>query len=203
MPKFGIMGGTFDPIHFGHLVIANEVLDQYKLDKIIFIPTGTPPHKSTEGMSSAYHRYMMVQFATMSNPNFFVSDLETRKIGICYTIDTLREIKEKYKDTSFYFITGTDAVLDLPTWKEPENVLKLCNFIAVNRPGYISDNLDEKINKIIKKYGGSIEAIKVPQLQISSTDIRERICNNRSIKYLLPEIVEQYILENRLYKNET
>lgn len=202
MTRFGIMGGTFDPIHFGHLVIANEVLDQYKLDKIIFVPTGTPPHKSTEGMSSAYHRYMMVQFATMTNPKFYVSDLETKKRGICYTIDTIRELKKKYSNTDFYFITGTDAVLDLPTWKEPEKILKLCKFIAVNRPGYISDNFDKEINKIIKEYGGSIDIIKVPQLKISSTDIRDRICYNRSVKYLLPEIVEQYILKNGLYKNE-
>lgn len=198
--KYGIMGGTFDPIHFGHLVIANEVLAKYKLDRIIFVPTGNPPHKSTEGMTDVYHRYMMVQFATMTNPQFYVSNIEVYKKEVCYTVETIRELKKKYKDAEFYFITGTDAVLELPTWKSPKEILELCKFIAVNRPGYVTDSYEEKIKVLMKKYGGIIESIKAPQLQISSTDIRERICNNKPTKYLLPENVEQYILKNQLYK---
>lgn len=202
LKKYGIMGGTFDPIHYGHLVIANEVLSKYKLDKIIFVPTGTPPHKSSSGKTTSYHRYMMTQFATMTNPDFDVSDFEVKKEEISYTVDTIQAFIEKYPDTKFYFITGTDAVLELPTWKDPEIILDSCTFIAVNRPGYVNDNLEEKISKIANEYKGEIFVMNAPQLQISSTDIRKRIFMGRPIKYILPEMVEQYIIKNNLYKDE-
>ncbi|SHI65967.1 nicotinate-nucleotide adenylyltransferase [Dethiosulfatibacter aminovorans DSM 17477] len=200
MKKYGIMGGTFDPIHHGHLVIANEVLSLFDLDKIIFIPTGMPPHKIVEGLTSPYHRYMMTQFATMTNPDFDVSDIETKKSTMSYTIDTLKELISGNEEEKFYFITGTDAVLDLPSWKNTEEILSLCTFIAVNRPGYIVDGLDKKIKAITDKYGGEIYITKAPQLHISSTDIRNRIASKRPVKYLLPEMVEQYILKNGLYQ---
>lgn len=200
MKKFGIMGGTFDPIHFGHLVIANEVLSKYKLNKIIFVPTGTPPHKPSIGITSSYHRYMMTQFATMTNPRFDVSDIEVSKSEVSYTVDTIRKFYEMYPGTKFYFITGTDAVLELPTWKDTEGILQLCTFIAVNRPGYVTDNLEERIKKIAKEYNGEIFILNAPQLKISSTDIRKRIFTQRPIKYLLPETVEQYIIKNNLYR---
>lgn len=198
--KFGIMGGTFDPIHYGHLVIANEVLFKFKLSKIIFVPTGTPPHKTSIGITSSYHRYMMTQFATMTNPHFDVSDIEVNKPEVSYTVDTIKKFHNMYPGTKFYFITGTDAVLDLPTWKNPEEILKLCTFIAVNRPGYLMDNLEERIKKIANDYKGEIFIINAPQLKISSTDIRKRIFAKRPIKYLLPETVEQYIIKNNLYR---
>lgn len=198
--KIGIMGGTFDPIHYGHLVIANEVLFKFNLKKIVFVPTGNPPHKRSAALAGSYHRYMMTQFATMTNPDFDVSNIEVEKNDISYTVDTIEELKKKYKNTKFYFITGTDAVLDLPNWKSPEKILKLCTFIAVNRPGYVDDELDSKLDKLMKDYKGEILSIKAPQLKISSTDIRNRIQENRPIKYLLPENVEQYILKKELYK---
>ncbi|MDW7668196.1 MAG: nicotinate-nucleotide adenylyltransferase [Bacillota bacterium] len=201
--KIGIMGGTFDPIHYGHLVIANEVLFKFDLHKIIFVPTGNPPHKRSTALADAYHRYMMTQFATMTNSSFDVSNIEVEKDGIAYTVDTIKELKNKYKDTKLYFITGTDAVLDLPNWKDPEEILNLCTFISVNRPGYVTDTLDDKLNKLMEKYKGEILSIKAPQLKISSTDIRNRIQEGRPTKYLLPENVEQYILKKGLYlKNE-
>ncbi len=198
--RIGIMGGTFDPIHYGHLVIANEVLFKFDLQKIIFVPTGNPPHKRSAALADAYHRYMMVQFATMTNPSFDVSNVEVEKDGISYTVDTIRELKNKYIDTKLYFITGTDAVLDLPNWKDPEEILNLCTFISVNRPGYVTDTLDDKLDKLMKKYKGEILSIRAPQLKISSTDIRNRIREGRPTKYLLPENVEQYILKNGLYR---
>lgn len=202
LKKYGIMGGTFDPIHHGHLVIANEVLSLFELDKIIFIPTGMPPHKIVKGLTSPYHRYMMTQFATMTNPDFDVSDIETKKSTMSYTIDTLRELISGREGDKFYFITGTDAVLDLPSWKNTEEILSLCTFIAVNRPGYVVEGLADKIKSITDKYGGEIFITKAPQLHISSTDIRNRIASNRPVKYLLPEMVEQYILKNGLYKEK-
>lgn len=202
MKKYGIMGGTFDPIHYGHLVIANEVLSLFELDKIIFIPTGTPPHKVVKGLTSSYHRYMMTQFATMTNPDFDVSDIETTKSTVSYTIDTIRKLISGNEEDQFYFITGTDAVLELPAWKNTSEILSMCTFIAVNRPGYVVEGLDKKIKAITDKYGGEIFITKAPQLHISSTDIRNRIAEKKPVKYLLPETVEQYILKNGLYKEK-
>ncbi len=199
MKRYGIMGGTFDPIHYGHLVIANEVLSDFNLDKIFFVPTGIPPHKTSEGMTNPYHRYMMTQFATMTHPSFDVCDYEIAKDTVSYTIDTIEYFHNLYPDSKLYFITGTDAVLELPTWKDTEGMLAICTFIAVNRPGYVKENLEEKINQIAIQYHGEIYSIDAPQLKISSTDIRNRIAENRPIKYLLPETVEQYILKNKLY----
>ncbi len=199
--RIGIMGGTFDPIHYGHLVIANEVLFKFDLQKIIFVPTGNPPHKRSAALADAYHRYMMTQFATMTNPSFDVSNIEVEKDGVAYTVDTIKELKNKYKNTKLHFITGTDAVLDLPNWKDPEEILNLCTFISVNRPGYVTDTLDDKLDKLMERYNGEILSIRAPQLKISSTDIRNRIKEGRPTKYLLPENVEQYILKKGLYKN--
>lgn len=197
--KVGIMGGSFDPIHLGHLVVANEVLNIYKLDEIIFVPTGDPPHK--KGLKAeSFHRLLMVNMAVLSNDKFYVSDIEIKNPGKSYTLNTLRELKKLYPDTEFYFITGTDAVIDLPSWHEPEEVLKLCSFIAVSRPGISSEEVKNKINEIQKKYGGTIELLQVPMLQISSTNIRERFALGISAKYLLPQAVEQYIIKNELYK---
>jgi len=143
---------------------------------------------------------MMTQFATMTNQDFDVSNIEVEKETISYTVDTIKVLKKHYKNTKLYFITGTDAVLDLPNWKEPEEILKLCTFISVNRPGYVTDTLDDKLDKLMKRYKGEILSIRAPQLKISSTDIRNRIKEGRPTKYLLPENVEQYILKKGLYR---
>jgi len=196
--KVGIMGGTFDPIHLGHLVVANEVLNMYKLDEIIFIPAGIPPHKIGIGASS-WDRYLMVNMATLSNAKFKVSDIEINNPGKSYTLNTLRELTKLYTDTEFYFITGTDAVIDLPNWHEPQEVLSLCKFIAVSRPGISKEKVECKIIEIKNKFNGDIELLQVPMLQISSTDIRDRFKKGISAKYMLPESVEQYIIKNKLY----
>ncbi len=198
MRKVGIMGGSFDPIHLGHLVVANEVLNIHNLDEIVFVPSGNPPHKN--GLKAGlFHRLLMVNMAVLSNDKFIVSDFEINNSEKSYTLNTLREFHRLYKNTMFYFITGTDAVIDLPNWYEPEEILKLCTFIAVSRPGTSVDDVNAKINEIQEKYGGSIELLQVPMLQISSTDIRERFKKGLSAKYLLPETVEQYIIKNKLY----
>lgn len=199
MKKVGIMGGTFDPIHLGHLVVANEVLNIYKLDEIIFVPAGNPPHKIGTRAGSR-DRYLMTVLATMSNNKFIVSDIEIKKTDKCYSLDTLKEFHSIYSDTEFYFITGTDAVTDLPNWHEPKELLKLCKFIAVSRPGMDKENVESKIEEIKKDLNGHIELLQVPMLQISSTEIRERFKKGISAKYLLPESVEQYITKNNLYR---
>lgn len=199
MLKYGIMGGTFDPIHYGHLVIANEVMFEFSLNRIYFIPTGQPPHKSSDGITSPEHRYMMTQLATMSHPCFDVSDYEVTKKGPSYTIETIRYLKKNYPDVEWYFIAGADTILDLSTWKDPEELFKICAFIAVNRPGYGKDLLDRQIHQAKQKYGAEIHVVNAPLLKISSTDIRFRLMTNKPIKYLLPETVEAYIRKNGLY----
>ena len=197
--KVGIMGGSFDPIHLGHLVVANEVLNIYKLDEIIFVPSGNPPHK--QGLiADSFHRLLMVNLAVLTNEKFSVSDFEIKSPEKSYTLNTLREFHKLYPNTEFYFITGTDAVIDIPNWHEPEELLKLCRFIAVCRPGVSMEDAKSKINEIETNLDGNIEMLKVPMLQISSTDIRERFKMAISAKYLLPESVERYIIKNELYK---
>ncbi|MBE3089580.1 MAG: nicotinate-nucleotide adenylyltransferase [Actinobacteria bacterium] len=193
--KIGIMGGTFNPIHYGHLVTAEEALSQFKLDRVIFIPTGQPPHKTTCKLASPEDRYMMAVMATASNSHFFVSRIETERKGKSYTIDTLKELKFTYGESAtFYFITGADAILEILTWKNPEEIITMCKFIAATRPGYNLSRIEE-----LKKAKDSISIMEIPALAISSTDIRERIKTSRPIKYLLPESVCNYLLKNDLY----
>lgn len=198
--KIGIMGGTFDPIHIGHLVTAEAVRLEYDLDKVLFIPAGKPPHKQGSAVTEAMHRYVMTVMATYSNPHFFVSALEIERNGPSYTVDTIEFLREKYgADTDFYFITGADALEELPTWKNVDHLLTLCHFIAASRPGCVS-----AIDKVIKHFGAqgrqNIHKLATPQLEISSTDIRERVKKGLSIKYIVPESVENYILKEQLYK---
>ncbi|MEG6585745.1 nicotinate-nucleotide adenylyltransferase [Dendrosporobacter sp. 1207_IL3150] len=198
--KIGIMGGTFDPIHIGHLVTAEAVRIEYSLDKVIFIPAANPPHKQDLQVTPAIHRYIMTVMATYSNPYFFVSDIELSRPGLSYTIDTLTHLISQFGEkTEFYFITGADAIQDLPTWERVQELLNLCHFIAATRPGCLST-----LDNIIRYFGPQgrrrIHRLATPELEISSTDIRERVKKGRSIKYIVPESVENYILKEGLYR---
>ena len=198
--KIGIMGGTFDPIHIGHLVTAEAVRLEYDLDKVVFIPAGNPPHKQNSMVTEAMHRYVMTVMATYSNPHFFVSSIEIERQGPSYTVDTVEELLKRCgANSDLYFITGADAVEELPTWKNIDHLLTLCHFIAATRPGCIS-----AIDKVIQYFGAQgrkkIHRLATPELEISSTDIRERVKQGRSIKYIVPESVENYILKEQLYK---
>jgi nicotinate-nucleotide adenylyltransferase len=203
--KIGIMGGTFNPIHYGHLVTAEEALIQFHLERVIFIPTGEPPHKTTGKIASPEDRYLMTVMATASNREFYVSRIEIDKKGKSYTIDTLRELKKIYgKNSELFFITGADAILEILTWKDTGEIITLCKFIAATRPGYnISKMEDLKkrlFNKKVEMAEQCLFIMEIPALAISSTDIRNRIKSNRPIKYLLPESVSSYLLKNELYK---
>lgn len=199
--RIGIMGGTFDPIHYGHLVAAEVARAEFGLNKVIFVPAGNPPHKQSQIITNSEHRYLMTVHATASNPNFEVSRIEVDKDELSYTIDTVKDFRRIYgEDSSIYFITGADAVLELLTWHKIQELLTLCRFIAVTRPGFDKQELEQKIGEISSKYNGEITCIEVPLLAISSTDIRERIRSGKPIKYLLPEAVEEYIDKNGLYK---
>jgi len=198
------MGGTFNPIHHGHLVTAQEALSQFKLDKVLFIPTGNPPHKEDDNVVSAEDRYIMTVIATSSNSNFFVSRMEVDRKGISYTIDTLRNLKKIYGEgSSLFFITGADAILEILTWKDTNEMVNLCRFIAATRPGYDLTRLEELKSKLFKSRVDAnkrIFVMEIPALSISSTDIRRRVKTGRPIDYLLPEGASNYILKHGLYK---
>ncbi|MDK2896174.1 MAG: nicotinate-nucleotide adenylyltransferase [Candidatus Atribacteria bacterium] len=192
--KKGIMGGTFDPIHYGHLVTAEEVRDYFGLKEVVFVPSARPPHKIGQKITDPEHRYLMAVLATATNPYFSVSRVEIERSGPSYSIDTVSLFKEKWgEEVEVFFITGADAFAQISSWNNPDKLLELCTFVAASRPGYRLTNLDEK-------YQARIKPIEVSALAISSSEIRRRVKRWESIKYLLPESVEYYIYKNRLYQ---
>ncbi|MDF2877149.1 MAG: nicotinate-nucleotide adenylyltransferase [Clostridia bacterium] len=199
--KLAIMGGTFDPIHIGHLVTAEEVRHEFNIDEVIFVPTGHPPHKSNINMTTSEHRYLMTVLATAANASFKVSRLEIDREGVTYTIDTIKELKRMYgEEVRLYFITGADAIHKILTWKESEKLLQLCEFVAVTRPGHNKNELLWQIDELKRRYQTNIHFLEVPALAISSSNIRERIHHMKTIKYLVPEEVENYIKKYNLYE---
>lgn len=197
--KVGIMGGTFDPIHYAHLATADFIRDKYNLDKILFIPSGNPPHKA-ENVTDKYDRYNMVLLATCRNEDFLVSDIEIERNKKSYTIDTLRYLKQMHNNADIYFITGADAICDIENWKDVKENFKLAKFIAATRPGISLLKAQEKIETLIKKYKAEIISVYVPSLDISSTYIRDQLKEGKSVRYLMPESVEEYMNKNKLYK---
>lgn len=195
------MGGTFDPIHYGHLLAAEEAHTAFWLSEVVFVPTGQPPHKARQKVTSPEDRYLMTELATMDCPYFRVSRVEIERKGESYTIDTLRTLRSspEYAGSLFYFITGLDAVLDIVSWKDPQELMELCRFVAVSRYGYTHKRMDELPQELRSK----IIPLEIPLLAISSTELRERIKRNRSIRFLVPPAVEQFIRKKSLYKNQT
>lgn len=200
MNRLAIMGGTFDPIHIGHLVTAEEVRHEFGVDEVLFIPTGHPPHKSNINMTTSEHRYLMTVLATAAHPNFKVSRIEIDREGVTYTIDTVKEIKKIYgEETRIYFITGADAIHKILSWKDAGELLQICEFVAVTRPGYNKEELIKQIEELRENYETNIHFLEVPALAISSSNIRKRISEAKPIKYLVPEEVENYIQKYGLY----
>lgn len=198
--RVGILGGTFDPIHVGHLMTAEAVRLEYKLDKVIFIPAAMPPHKLDQQVTEAIHRYTMTVLATVSNPYFEVSSIEMDRPGPSYTIDTIYQLLETCgDDTDFFFITGADTIQEIQTWDRIEELLGLCEFVAAKRPGCLPN-----VDNIIEYFGDlgreRIHSLETPELEISSTDIRSRVKRGYSIKYIVPTAVEHYIYKKGLYK---
>lgn len=196
--KLGIMGGTFNPIHIGHLVCAEEALSQYGLDEIVFMPTGMPPHKEIEGGTSPEARYLMTVIATVVNPRFRVSRYELDKEQLCYTVDTVRCLREENAGVELYFITGADAVLEILDWKDPEELLQMANLIAATRPGYPLDRLSEITGRFSRQ--DRVKVMEIPAIGVSSSLIRERVRRRMSIRYLVPVGVEQFIDKEGLYR---
>ncbi|MDF2985168.1 MAG: nicotinate/nicotinamide nucleotide adenylyltransferase [Eubacterium sp.] len=198
--KIGICGGTFDPIHLGHLAVAELVRSEFDLDKILFVPSGMPPHKNLKNVTAPIHRLNMVKCAVSSNPYFEAISIEVDRSGYTYTVDTLKELQGLYpRGTEFYYIIGADVVMDLLSWRNAPEVFKLTNFIAVMRPGFSNEAFKERLIFLRSKYEANIRSFEIPLLEISSTFVRERIKEKKSIKYLVDKDVEEYIIKNHLY----
>ncbi len=194
--RLGIMGGTFDPIHYGHLVTAEAARDCFALDEVVFVPSGRPPHKSRSQPCSPEHRAMMTLLAIITNPHFSLSRIEVDREGYSYAIDTIRSFAEQYgPDTEIFFITGADAILEIAGWYQADELFQLASFIAATRPGFDLQGL----NRLPEAWRQRIHSFDVPALAISSTDIRRRVAQGVSIRYLLPETVENYIIKEGLY----
>lgn len=199
MLRIGIMGGTFDPIHFGHLVTAEAARHAFKLDQVIFVPSGRPPHKRVRRVSADDHRYLMTVLATVTNPWFEVSRVELDRPGPSYAIDTVVHFRDRYPGTEIFFITGADAILEIVSWERRTELFDLCHFIAATRPGYPMQELESLRSALEAEEFERINPLEVPALAISSSDIRVRLNKGEPVKYLLPESVERYILKNSLY----
>lgn len=186
------MGGTFDPIHHGHLVAASEVADSFDLDEVIFVPTGRPWQK--EDVSPSEDRYLMTVVATASNPRFTVSRVDIDRAGPTYTIDTLRDLKEQRGDVELFFITGADAVAQILSWRDHQKLWNLAHFVAVSRPGHVlsTDGLPSS----------NVSQLEIPALSISSTECRARVKADRPVWYLVPDGVVQYIAKHHLYRSK-
>ena len=197
--KIGIMGGTFDPIHLGHLATAEAVRENFSLDEILFIPAARPPHKLGKKVSDEKHRLAMTILATQSNKFFRVSDMELKRTGLSYTLDTMNELQKNFgASAELFFIIGADSLADLNKWHAAKELVEKCHFIATTRPG-----ADANFSAVKKFFGEAatehIHRVTTPGLEISSTDLREKIRLGRSIKYLVPEAVEEYILREKIY----
>jgi nicotinate-nucleotide adenylyltransferase len=191
-PRIGVMGGTFDPIHHGHLVAASEVAQHFDLDEVVFVPTGMPYRKS--GVSDSEHRYLMTVIATAANPRFTVSRVDIDRAGPTYTIDTLRDLRRKRPDAELFFITGADAIAQILSWKDVREVWDLAHFVAVSRPGH-----DLNVSGLPQH---DVSLLEVPALAISSTDCRSRVSKGFPVWYLVPDGVVQYITKHHLYRSE-
>lgn len=196
--RVGVMGGTFDPIHHGHLVAASEVQAWFDLDEVVFVPTGDPWQKSDRVVSPAEHRYLMTVVATASNPRFTVSRVDIDREGPTYTIDTLRDLRALRPEDDLYFITGADALADIFTWRSPDELFALAQFVGVTRPGHEMDPAT-----LASIPADRVTMVEIPALAISSTDCRDRTRRGEPVWYLVPDGVVQYLAKHDLYAKES
>ena len=199
MNRVGILGGTFDPVHMGHLIIAENAYEQYGLDEVWLMPSGMPPHKSGRNVTASDDRMNMVSIAIAENPHFKLSDFELKRTGYIYTADTLRLLSNEYKDTKFFFIIGEDSLDNFDTWKTPEEIVKFCTILVASRSE--SHELKGKVSDFQKKYKCEAGILVTPFLDISSSDIRDRVSTDKTIRYMVIPEVEKYIYDNHLYKS--
>jgi len=193
--RLGVMGGTFDPIHHGHLVAASEVAHVFELDEVVFVPTGAPVFKQDREVTAAEHRYLMTVIATASNPRFNVSRVDIERPGLTYTIDTLRELHRQHPQAELFFITGADVLPEILRWKDVGELWSLAHFVGVNRPGHPLDSTGLPTERV--------SMMEVPAMAISSSDCRRRVSQGMPVWYLVPDGVVQYIHKHGLYRTQT
>ena len=193
--RIGVMGGTFDPIHLGHLVAASEVAHRFELDEVVFVPTGQPWQKSHRAVAPAEDRYLMTVIATAADPRFRVSRVDVDRPGPTYTVDTLRDLRAELGDHDYYFITGADALADILSWRDTDEVLRGAHLIGVTRPGHAL--VDPGL------VPGRISLLEIPALSISSSDVRARVERGAPVSYLVSPGVESYLLKRELYREST
>ncbi len=198
--KIGVMGGTFNPIHVGHLMLAQWAMEDAGLDQILFVPAGYPYMKNKSQVLEGKERLKMVQLAIEGNPCFTASGMEIIREGYTYTCDTLEQLQAENKDASLYFIMGADCLYTIETWKNPDRIFQACTVIAAARNGSHIDDMEKKCLELKEKFSAKIRLLQFPAIELSSTEIRERVAKEQSIRYMVPESVRSYILENHLYQ---
>jgi nicotinate-nucleotide adenylyltransferase len=199
LQRIGVIGGTFDPIHYGHLAAAEEARVRVNLEKVLFSVAGLPPHKLDEEVTPAEHRLAMVQLGIFSNPDFELSRVDVDRSGPSYTVDTISILQEQWgQGAEMFFILGLDSLVEVPTWHQPERLIQLCHLVAVARPGFEVDmrQLEDSVPGISSR----VEIIGMPEVDISSSDLQQRVREGLPIRYQVPEEVERYIREHRLYQ---
>ena len=199
MGKIGVIGGTFDPIHYGHLAAAEEARVRMSLERVLFVVAGVPPHKLGEEVTPVEHRLAMVSLAIASNSHFAISKVDVERPGPCYTVDTISILQEQWgQETEIYFIMGLDSLVELPTWHEPQRLPQLCRLVAVRRPGIEIDMA--RLEASLPGTSSRVEIIDMPGMDISSSELQQRVREGLPIKYQVPEQVERYINDHELYK---
>lgn len=197
--KIGILGGTFDPIHFGHLILAETAYDRFSLDKVLIMPAGDPYFKADRGVSADPDRAEMVKLAIADNPHFEFSDIELIREGDTYTVDTLNILKEQYPYDDLYLIVGSDTLFQIEKWYKPAEIFRMAAILSSSRNIDVSE-LNEQMDYLRKKYGAKIVNLYMPNIDISSTDIRDKVKHDMSVRYFLPDAVIDYIFEHGLYR---
>lgn len=199
--RIGVLGGTFDPIHIGHLALAEAADEALALEQVLFVPAGSPPHKQGRRITSPHHRQRMTELAIAGNEHFALSTVDLTRSGPSYTVDTLRLLAAKYEGAELFFIIGGDSLLDLPTWYHPEEILQLAYLAAAERPGFSLEDVAAKLGGLYQQFGHRICLFHAPLLDISSSMLRERLRSGRSVRYLVPDAVLDYIKQNNLYQD--
>ncbi len=200
MRKIGIMGGTFNPIHFAHLILAESAYEQLSLDKILFMPSKTPPHKLHENIVNDKHRIRMIQLAIRGNPHFELSCMELEREGITYTAETLEELTKNYPMDEYYFIMGADSLFQIEDWRRHDRIFQLSRIVAAVREHVTEQEMEDQINHLTNQYEARIHLLYTPNMDVSSKMLRQNIKNGKSIRYYVPDPVFQYIMEHQLYQ---
>ena len=201
MRKVGIMGGTFNPIHIAHLILAEQAYEQYELDEILFMPSKRPAYKDLNEVIDEEYRQHMIELAIADHPCFQIDTMEFYREGNTYTADTLLELTKKNPDVAYYFIIGADSLFQLEHWWRPEVILSLATILAANREDKDDDLVNSKIEELTKTYNAQIHLLKIPQIDISSKMIRARIQDGKTIRYFVPKVVQDYIKQHNLYRD--